>query len=156
MSTLQKRLSDYIKYCHITLEEFEKRCDLGRGTSNRLSEKSRSTTFRRIAEKCPDLNVEWLRTGEGEMLTGMAPAEGATVFGGHNNTQQLGAVNTVNACPAELLKAISYLTEVPPTATTRIAALEAENANLKELLAEKNARISDLKLTISLLRPDNQ
>lgn len=138
------------------MQDFEVICGMSKALGARISEKSRSTTFRRIAEKCPDLNVEWLRTGAGEMLTGMAPAEGATVFGGHNNTQQLGAVNTVNACPAELLKAISYLTEVPPTATTRIAALEAENANLKELLAEKNARISDLKLTISLLRPDNQ
>ncbi len=66
-NVIQKRLSDYLVSKNLNYKDFEKLCGLSNGAASKLSEKSRETTLNRIVEKS-DLNIEWLLTGEGEML----------------------------------------------------------------------------------------
>lgn len=64
---IQNRLSEYLKCKSLTNKDFEDICGLSNGAAAKLSEKSRKTTFNRLVERT-DLNVDWLLTGEGEML----------------------------------------------------------------------------------------
>lgn len=65
---LQDRLTAYLKYKQLNYRDFERICKLGNGTAAALGDKTRNTTFNRISIGCPDLNIDWLRTGEGAML----------------------------------------------------------------------------------------
>ena len=65
--TLQDRLSTYIAFKGLTFKDFERICNLSNGTAARLRDTTRRSTFVRIANAC-DLNIDWLLTGEGEML----------------------------------------------------------------------------------------
>lgn len=66
---LQDRLSEYLVLKSLTYRDFERNCNLSNGTAARLRESTRKSTFDRIANSC-DLNINWLLTGEGEMLKG--------------------------------------------------------------------------------------
>lgn len=65
--SIQTRLNEYLKAKSLTNKDFEALCGLSNGAAAKLSEKSRKTTFDRLVEKS-DLNIDWLLTGEGEML----------------------------------------------------------------------------------------
>ncbi len=65
--TLQERLSEYLAFKSMTFKDFEREVGLSNGTAARLRETTRKSTFDRIAN-ASDLNIDWLLTGEGEML----------------------------------------------------------------------------------------
>lgn len=68
MNTLQDRLKSFLEYLEIPMQTFERECGIGQGLGSKLSTKSYATTFKRISNAYPLLDIEWLRTGEGEML----------------------------------------------------------------------------------------
>lgn len=68
MQTVQKRLHEFLEYLNMPMQTFERQCGIGQGLGAKLSNKSYNTTFRRISSAFPQLNIGWLKTGEGEML----------------------------------------------------------------------------------------
>lgn len=64
---MQERLGLYLKNKSLTYRDFENMCGLSNGTAARLRPTTRQSTFDRIAKSC-DLNINWLLTGEGDML----------------------------------------------------------------------------------------
>ncbi len=69
------RLKTYLSYKKISSMKFEQLCGLSNGASGKFSVNTRASTYRRISESFPDLNVEWLKTGEGDMLN---PSDSST------------------------------------------------------------------------------
>lgn len=63
----KERLRKYLEYKHLSVREFERLCNLGNGVASRLSKTTTPATIKKI-ENNSDLNIEWLLTGEGEML----------------------------------------------------------------------------------------
>lgn len=47
--------------------KFEAMCGIPRGTINGITKGISTATLEPIAEKCPELNLRWLITGEGDM-----------------------------------------------------------------------------------------
>lgn len=68
MNTLQDRLQQFLAYLGIPMQSFERECGIGQGLGAKLSIKSYATTFKRISDAYPNLNIEWLKTGDGEMI----------------------------------------------------------------------------------------
>lgn len=68
MEKIKDRLQVFLASKELTAKAFEEKCGLGNGTCAAISDKTRSTTFNRISKGFPELNIEWLKTGEGEML----------------------------------------------------------------------------------------
>ena len=66
--TIAQRALEYSNNKGISAADFERISGLANGMLKKLSDKTRLNTFKRIASAFPDLNIEWLRTGEGEML----------------------------------------------------------------------------------------
>ena len=65
---IQDRLKTFADYKNLTFRDFERRAGLGNGSAAAIGENSRRRTFDRISIAFPELNVDWLLTGEGEML----------------------------------------------------------------------------------------
>ena len=99
---LKNRILQFIEYKGITVQEFEKRAGLSNASVSKMGDNTRTSTLDKISNSYPELNVSWLRTGEGEMLTssqasmeqdtdarkGMIPFYDAETTGGHNGTGQ--------------------------------------------------------------------
>jgi hypothetical protein len=69
MSEFKKRLLYFLKV-HVKKGQtrFEEYCGLTRGSINNTKKGMSDTSIAKIAEKYPELNLEWLITGKGEML----------------------------------------------------------------------------------------
>lgn len=64
------RLKEYLSYKKLSLRELERICGTSNGVLGRLTQSTSPKTLKRIHDNC-DLNVNWLLTGEGEMLKEM-------------------------------------------------------------------------------------
>lgn len=95
MNPLQERLQAFLNHEDISLRAFERQCDIKAGTASKMTEKSYGTTFHKIAKAYPQLNMEWLKTGDGEMLNRhSAPIQHVHVQQNNNrNSTAYGYVN---------------------------------------------------------------
>lgn len=65
---LKERVVAYCEKKHITVHRFEKECGLSNGYLNRVTKRPSDEKLNAIASSFSDLNIDWLLTGEGEML----------------------------------------------------------------------------------------
>lgn len=65
---LKERLLQFIKSQHLTVSRFESLVGLSNGTVSRTNDNMRPRTIESISNEFPQLNIQWLLTGEGEML----------------------------------------------------------------------------------------
>lgn len=67
---MKKRLLDIIKYLNMSTRSFEAECSLQRGNISNMSEDSAigSDKLSKIHARFPEINLEWLITGQGSML----------------------------------------------------------------------------------------
>lgn len=77
---LKERFLAYLEYKGIKKAAFEKDAGFGNGFVDKMGNNTRTTTLDKVSIFCPDLNINWLRTGEGEMLktTGASPSAPGT------------------------------------------------------------------------------
>lgn len=83
--TIVDRALAFAKYKGITSADFERVSGLANGMLKKLSERTRFQTFNRISNAFPELNIEWLRTGVGEMTNNN---NGMSQNGNGDNRQQ--------------------------------------------------------------------
>ena len=67
-SSVRNRLKSYIKYSRMTQDSFAESLGLSRSYVNAIRKGISNTTLEKILEKYPDLNLNWLLFGEGEMI----------------------------------------------------------------------------------------
>lgn len=65
---MKDRIKQFISYNGESVADFEKKCGLANGTIAKVGNNTRRSTLDRISSVYKDLNVNWLLTGEGEML----------------------------------------------------------------------------------------
>ena len=65
---MKERLIKFLKYLGIGQTKFEEKVGLSRGFVNTLKDNLTVKTLSRIEKTYPELNTNWLLTGEGEML----------------------------------------------------------------------------------------
>ena len=69
MTTVKERVDEYCKYAKISVREFEKSINVSYGYFYHLTKNGVShDKVKNIISKYPDLNIDWLIYGEGEML----------------------------------------------------------------------------------------
>jgi hypothetical protein len=71
-STPMERIKKYIAYRGMSVSAFERAAGLSAGYVYSLGVTMRESTFGKLGKVFPDLNIEWLKTGEGDMLNGYA------------------------------------------------------------------------------------
>lgn len=78
------RINSFIAYKGVKTASFERICSLSNGSVSKMGENTRRSTLEKISNAYPDLNIDWLLTGEGEMLAN--PTEQDKVLIASNNT----------------------------------------------------------------------
>ena len=102
---MNRRLLEFINYLGISVSEFERRCQLSNGAVSKMGDNTRTSTIEKISKIFPELNVTWLRLGEGDMLRTVTQEAH-----GNNNTQIANSSNIGNSEVAE--KALNELSEM--------------------------------------------
>ena len=69
-TTVKERIKRYIESKKISVSSFERAAGLSNGYLNQLRNCPSATRLERIASAFPDLNKDWLLTGEGDMIIG--------------------------------------------------------------------------------------
>lgn len=65
---LRNRIEEFIADLGMTTREFEIKCGLSNGSVNKMNDNTRVSTLDRISTAFPQLNIVWVRTGDGTML----------------------------------------------------------------------------------------
>ena len=65
---MKERLIKFLAYLGIGQTKFEEKVGLSRGFVNNIGDSIREKNLNKIHTIYPDLNINWLKTGEGEML----------------------------------------------------------------------------------------
>lgn len=65
---MKKRLIEFLAYLDVGQNKFEKIVGLSMGYVNKVGDSIREANLAKISAVYPDLNINWLKTGEGEML----------------------------------------------------------------------------------------
>lgn len=138
MQTLQERLKVFITSLDSSVLAFENKCGMAPGTVNKMSNKSRPKTLEKIHKQFPQLNMEWLQTGEGEMLN---PQPTVDIdldlkLGGHSQFAMRDITNIGDA-------------------KTQIAILQERIKSLEKELEEKDKRIDELNVSLERERKMN-
>lgn len=66
--SVKERVKKFVKYENISIIDFEKSINVANGYVNSISKSIGIDKINTILEKYPNLNIEWLLTGNGEML----------------------------------------------------------------------------------------
>lgn len=143
MNEFQRRLQSFIAYKDKSVLSFENQCGIAPGTVSKMTARSRLKTLEKISKANPDLNMDWLRTGEGSMLNA-APQERYEVGFGIGK-QQGGRNDFKIEIKEEDARSAEKLEQT-------ICDLQKEVDYLRELLAEKDARIAEKDERIAELK----
>lgn len=73
---MNERVLSFIGYLGVSISEFERYCGLSNGAVSKMGDNTRMATLDKISKAYPQINVNWLRTGEGNML---APSSSLSV-----------------------------------------------------------------------------
>lgn len=101
---LRQRVLEYCKRKNIAVSRFEKECNLANGYFNQVKKRPSLDKIESISRAFPDLNTDWLLTGEGEMLRQNIQQAG------DNSTQVQGTNNHVSS-PRVLEMAMTEIAE---------------------------------------------
>ena len=113
LNTVRERLTKYLRDKKISKSEFGRLCGVSNAYVTSLKKTIGSDVLRTIGLKFPDLNIEWLLTGEGQMLkpqsansvsVGSVSGNGNNFVAGNNN--QVGAVPEPRVEDAEILETL--------------------------------------------------
>ncbi|MBR4562211.1 MAG: hypothetical protein IKO23_09870 [Bacteroidales bacterium] len=102
-NTVKERIMIFLDFKDMKPATFERLCGLSNGYLNQLKKEPSLSKIEKILETFPELNKEWLMTGEGQMLNGTVIGDG-NIKGDNNNWTN---VNTDSA----LLRAIEAIGE---------------------------------------------
>lgn len=66
---LKERLIKFIEHKGLTVQSFENKCNLSNGAVSKMGNNTRRSTLDKISNTFPDININWLLTGDGNMIT---------------------------------------------------------------------------------------
>ena len=127
MDEVQERLQEFIKYLGITNMEFEQRAKLSNGFVTSTNKRMREGSKMLLRDAFPELNMEWLIKGEGEMLN---KGDNIINSSGNNSANAIhGDATVINKDISEKRNKIPFYDDVVTIGgtSTMIANLECSN-----------------------------
>lgn len=101
---MKERLMEFIKEKDISNRKFLLKCGLSGTYISTLTGNPSGDTLKKIEAAYPDLNTDWLLTGEGEMLK--VPATVTVYNPTQNERQEVGEALNMSVLPAEVVEEI--------------------------------------------------
>lgn len=156
MNPLQERLQSFLNHEDISLRAFERQCDIKAGTASKMTEKSYGTTFHKIAKAYPQLNIDWLKTGDGQMLN---PKHTVDIdvdlkLNGHSQLA-LRDINNIGDAKAQTLILQERVMSLERELKSKDSDLKKAEENKKSELAAKDAIIDELRASLDRVQKMN-
>lgn len=137
MTGVRTRLTEFISYLGISVNSFEKSCKLSPGTVSRLTTNSYAYTYSKIARTFPQLNIDWLKTGEGEMLHPQFVGDTITQKGNNNVAKFSGDGNSFDTAAVHaLMNDLETQRKITERCLNIVENFQNEFAEVKKLLAQ--------------------
>ncbi len=93
---LKDRVSDYCKRKNIAISRFEKEAGLSNGYFNQVKKRPSIDKIESIKRAYPDINEDWLLTGEGDMLVSPdADNDSSVTVNSHNRNSTINDGDTI-------------------------------------------------------------
>lgn len=135
-TTVKERLTNYLAYKRISKSEFGRIIGVSASFISSMRKSLQPDKVTSIAQNFPDLNIQWLLTGEGDML-----ARGNNVVGDNNiaavvcnnNKQTIGTIDNRQ-----------YYSDSPDVLRAQIELLDERIKEKDAQIKEKDAQISRL------------
>lgn len=135
-TTVKERLTNYLAYKRISKSEFGRIIGVSASFISSMRKSLQPDKVTSIAQSFPDLNIQWLLTGEGNMLVGGNNVVGdnniAAVVG-NNNKRTIGAIDNRQ-----------YYSDSPDVLRAQIELLDERIREKDAQIKEKDAQISRL------------
>lgn len=141
MPSIQKRLNAFLAEYNLSVQAFERKCNIGVATASKLSENSRATTFAKIAKAYPQLNIDWLKTGEGEMLNPMAHQSAGNVSGHNVCGVNVNGRDIDIKCPTEYETLLEVVNAHNKAVAKMQSQLDKAQSQIDELIAMLKAKL---------------
>lgn len=156
MNTLQDRLKQFITSLDISVLAFENECGMAQGTVNKMTDKSRQRTLEKIRKHYPQLNMEWLQTGVGEMLN-QPPSVDINLdlrLGSHSQ-MALRDITNIGDAKAQILILQERVKSLEKELKSKDSDLKKAEENKKSELAAKDAIIDELRASLNRVQKMN-
>ena len=156
MADVRCRIKKFLKYKGLSQKEFTERIGVSTGYVNAISKGIGQEKIYIIRESYPDLNIDWLMTGEGEMIKGQS---GNTIVtgdvSGNGNNIVAGNGNQIAASKIEDAEVVDAEdVEIKETAIVTPEILKQTGVNLKRALEDGTLGV-EVKPTQDVLPPHN-
>lgn len=79
-TSVKERLVEFIKYKRISQRKFQETAMISNGFVSNIKKSIASDTIVKISKAYPELNIDWLLEGEGEMIKDVSEKEESTFF----------------------------------------------------------------------------
>lgn len=132
---IQTRLKDFLSIKGLTFKDFETKTGLANAAASRIGENSRPTTFNRIAIAFPELNMDWLTKGEGEMLKPATHQSAGNVSGHNVCGVNINGREIHITCPDEYETLLSIMNDHKAIVEKYQSQLDKAQSQIDELIA---------------------
>lgn len=136
---MKGRLIQFLAYLEIGQTKFEEKVGMSRGHINNLGENISSKTLAKIKKAYPELNEQWLLTGEGNMLKPIVyqNAEGNKSINSNINGNIEGNVTISHNDFSNLLELQKGYQEAQKELNERLKTSQSQIDTLLEILKNK-------------------
>lgn len=151
-NTVRERLTEYLKVKKISKSAFGRAINASSAFVTSIRKTIGAEKIQAIALNFPDLNIEWLLTGEGEMLktqsantvvTGEVSGNGNQIVAGNNNVLQDKETDYTAEPKAEDAEIIETLEAIPVITTDQA---KAPGVDVKELVLSGSKEVKRLSI----------
>lgn len=139
--SIKARLQEYCKEKHTTIGTFSRHAGISSSYFNNVKSDIGKDIQTRIANTYKDLNIEWLRTGEGEMLK--VPAT-VTVFNpSSNDAQAVGEGIDLSIVPVELVEKLKEEVKAEMETSGEVVPIEQPPLVPDKVVRDPNVTVLD-------------
>lgn len=139
--SIKQRLQEYCKERHTTIGTFCRAAGISQSYFNQVKGDIGEGIRKKIANAYKDLNVEWLRTGEGEMLT--VPAT-VTMFNPTSEDAQAAGENIdLSIVPTELVEKIREEVKAELETSGEVVAIDQPPIVPDKIVRDPNVTVLD-------------
>lgn len=141
---MKKRLLEFLSYLEVGQTKFEEKVGLSRGLINNIKGNISIKSLNKISSCYPELNINWLQTGEGEMLKSDAGINEAET----HKTLDFSDLIKINEKTAEAVHIIANsnakMADAIQTSARSFETLAQTNAEMWQTIKGKLDRIEEL------------
>ena len=135
-TTVKERLTNYLAFKRINKSEFGRIIGVSTSFISSMRKSLQPDKVSSIAKNFPDLNIQWLLTGEGDMLNGGNSVGDSNIasIAGNNNKQTIGSIGIDNR---------QYYSDSPDVLRAQIDLLDERIKEKDAQIKEKDAQIKE-------------